>query len=67
MDGESFRREGMRIAGKSVGSDRVGDRCIPVANPYTGRQIGSVPKATIEEVRAAFATAAAHRSRGSPA
>ena len=63
MDGESFRREGMRIAGKSVGSDRVGDRCIPVANPYTGRQIGSVPKATIEEVRAAFATAAAHRSR----
>ncbi len=63
MDGESFRREGMRIGGKIVGADRVGDRCIPVNNPYSGLQIGSVPKATVEEVRTAFATAAAYRSR----
>ncbi len=63
MDGETFRREGMRISGKIVGADRVGDRCIPVTNPYSGLQIGSVPKATIEEVRAAFATAAGYRSR----
>ena len=63
MDGESFRREGMRIAGKIVGSDRHGDRCIPVTNPYSGLQIGSVPKATLEEVRSAFASAAAYRPR----
>ena len=63
MDGEQFRREGMRIGGKIVGADRGGDRCIRVNNPYTGQCIGSVPKATIEEVRAAFSTAAAYRPR----
>ncbi|MEO8102072.1 MAG: phosphonoacetaldehyde dehydrogenase [Betaproteobacteria bacterium] len=63
MDGESFRREGMRIAGRVIGADRDGDRCIAITNPYTGQRIGSVPKATLEEVRAAFATAAAYRSR----
>ena len=52
---DNFRREAMRIAGKHVGADRVGDRAIEVFNPYTGLCIGSVPKATIEEVRHAFA------------
>ena len=63
MDGESFRREGMRLAGKIVGADRNGDRSVSILNPYTGQRIGSVPKATLEEVRAAFATAAAYRPR----
>ena len=63
MDGEQFRREGMRIGGKIVGADRSGDRSIKINNPYTGQCIGSVPKATIDEVRAAFSTAAAYRPR----
>ena len=45
----------MRIAGRKVGAERSGDRTIPVFNPYTEKQIGSVPKATLEEVREAFA------------
>ncbi len=53
----------MRIAGKKVGAERNGDRVIQVVNPYTGQSIGSVPKATIEEVRHAFETAAAYRSK----
>ena len=36
---------------------RDGDRVIPVFNPYTGERIGSVPKATLEEVREAFEVA----------
>ncbi|MEP7156714.1 MAG: phosphonoacetaldehyde dehydrogenase [Betaproteobacteria bacterium] len=63
MDGNNFRREGMRIAGKNIGSERQGDRCIAVSNPFTGQQIGSIPKATIEEVRGAFESAAAYRSK----
>lgn len=63
MDGESFRREGMRIAGKTVGVDRNGERSIAISNPHTGQCIGSVPKATADEIRAAFSTAAAYRPR----
>ena len=60
---DNFRREAMRIAGKHVGADRVGDRVIEVVNPYSGLCIGTVPKATIEEVRDAIACAAAYRQR----
>jgi putative phosphonoacetaldehyde dehydrogenase len=49
--------DSMRIAGRRVGAERSGDRVIEVFNPYTGARIGSVPKATLEEVREAFATA----------
>lgn len=45
----------MRIHGKRIGADRSGDRVIAVHNPYTGETIGSVPKATLEEIRDAFA------------
>jgi putative phosphonoacetaldehyde dehydrogenase len=45
----------MRIAGRRVGEGR--DRVIEVFNPYTGERIGTVPKATLEEVRQAFAIA----------
>jgi putative phosphonoacetaldehyde dehydrogenase len=51
--------DAMRIGGRKVGAGR--DRAIAVANPYTGDIIGSVPKATLEEVREAFALAHATR------
>ena len=47
--------DAMRIAGRKVGAGR--ERAIEVGNPYTGQAIGSVPKATLEEVREAFAIA----------
>ncbi len=53
----------MRIAGRKVGDGRSGDRVIPVFNPFTEKQIGTVPKATLEEVRAAFETGHAYRAR----
>lgn len=51
----------MRLAGAKVGAGRSGERAITVANPYTGAAIGTVPKATLEEVRAVFAQAHAYR------
>ena len=63
MDGDNLRHESMRIAGEKIGSERSGNRVIQVRNPYTNQIIGSVPKATVEEIRAAFAKAAAYRSR----
>ena len=52
-----------RIAGRKVGADRPADRCIAVSNPFTARAIGTVPKATLEEVREAFALAHASQPR----
>ena len=51
----------MRIAGRKVGAERDGERAIAVTNPFTGATIGTVPKATLEEVREAFATAHASK------
>ncbi len=45
----------MRIAGEPVGNDRT----IEVRNPYTGALVGTVPKATVDDVRRAFAMARA--------
>ena len=53
----------MRVAGRKVGADRTGDRVIAVHNPYTGQQIGTVPKATLDEVRQVYATAHAYRPK----
>ena len=58
-----FRHEAMRIAGARIGIERSGDRTIGVRNPYTGVRIGSVPKATVEEVRGAFATARGYTAK----
>jgi putative phosphonoacetaldehyde dehydrogenase len=58
-----FRHEQMRIAGEKVGGERSGARTIEVFNPFTGQRIGSVPKATREEVRRAFAIARAYKAR----
>ncbi|MCW5644092.1 MAG: phosphonoacetaldehyde dehydrogenase [Rhodoferax sp.] len=51
----------MRLAGAKVGAGRSGERTITVTNPYTGAAIGTVPKATLEEVRGVFAQAHAYR------
>lgn len=51
--------EKMRIAGKLVGGDRV----IEVRNPYSGALVGSVPKASLEDVRSAFAIARHYKSK----
>ncbi len=53
----------MRLAGRKVGADRARERCIEVFNPFTEEVIGTVPKATLDEVRETFA--AAHRYRPS--
>ncbi|MFO1058635.1 MAG: phosphonoacetaldehyde dehydrogenase [Dongiaceae bacterium] len=54
-----IRRESMRIAGQSVGNGRV----IEVHNPWNGALVGTVPKATVEDIRLAFDKAAAFRSK----
>ncbi len=51
----------MRLAGRKVGADRTGERAIQVFNPYTEQLIGTVPKATLEEVRDTFAKAHAYQ------
>jgi phosphonoacetaldehyde dehydrogenase len=48
----------MRIAGERVGNSRA----IEVRNPYTGDVVGTVPKATVEDVRRAFAIAKRYRA-----
>ena len=47
----------MRIAGRPRGAGRPDDRTITVYNPYTEKILGTVPKATLDEVREAFAIA----------
>ncbi len=54
-----FREEALRIGGERVRRDRV----IEVLNPYTGACVGTVPKATLEDVRRAFGIAHAYRPR----
>ena len=53
--------DAMRIGGRKVGAGRTPERSIAVFNPWSGTQIGSVPKATLEEVREVFALAHACR------
>ncbi len=50
-------REKMRIAGEQVGAERS----IDVRNPYTGALVGTVPKASVDDIRRAFAIARAYR------
>jgi putative phosphonoacetaldehyde dehydrogenase len=59
MNARELRREAMRIGGKSVHRDRV----IEVFNPFTEQLIGTVPKATVEDVRQAFSIAKAYKSK----
>ncbi len=59
----SAPNHGMRIAGQTIGADRPADRCIEVTNPFTDQCIGTVPKATLAEVRQAFAVAHAYKPK----
>lgn len=59
MNAPELRREAMRIAGERVQRDRV----IEVFNPYTEKLIGTVPKATVEDVRRAITVAKAFKSK----
>jgi len=47
----------MRIAGERVGSDRALD----VHNPYNGEIVGTVPRASVDDIRRAFAVARAYK------
>jgi len=49
--------ESMRIAGERVGSAHTLD----VLNPYTGDVVGTVPRASIDDIRRAFAVARAYK------
>jgi phosphonoacetaldehyde dehydrogenase len=49
----------MRIAGEHLGGDRV----IEVRNPYTNALVGTVPKATVDDIRRAFAIAKGYRAQ----
>ena len=55
------RIEALRIAGEKVGAGR--ERSIEVRHPYSGALVGTVPKATLEEVRRCFEIARAYRPR----
>lgn len=55
----NFRQETLRIGGERIARPRV----IEVLNPYTGACVGSVPKATVADVRRAFEIARAYRPR----
>jgi putative phosphonoacetaldehyde dehydrogenase len=59
----TMRAEALRIAGEKIGADREGDRAISVRNPFTREIVGTVPKATLAEVRQAFAIAHAYRAK----
>ncbi|MBI3454141.1 MAG: aldehyde dehydrogenase family protein, partial [Rhodospirillales bacterium] len=56
--GSAVRYEKMRIAGEKV--DGAGS--LEVRNPYTGAVVGTVPKASVDDVRRAFKLAAAYKA-----
>jgi len=53
--------DAMRSLGRKLGAGR--ERHIGVDNPFTQQRIGTVPKATLEEVRAAYAWANAYQPK----
>ena len=57
MNANDSRNEPMRIAGERV----HGTRTIDVMNPFTGGRVGTVPKASIDDVRSAIAAGRAYR------
>ncbi|HSQ10247.1 MAG TPA: phosphonoacetaldehyde dehydrogenase [Burkholderiaceae bacterium] len=54
-----LRHESLRIAGESVATERN----FEVRYPYTGEVVATVPKATVDDVRLAIASARAYRAR----
>ena len=53
--------DAMRLGGQIVGAGRA--RHIDVFNPFTNERLGQIPKATLEEVRHAYAWAHGYQSR----
>jgi len=58
-----MRIEALRIAGEKIGADRGGERVIRVHNPYSDELVGTVPKATLDEVRRALDIARRYKAR----
>ncbi len=54
-----IRHEAMRIGGEKV----TNDRRIDVMNPFTGGVVGTVPKATVKDIKRAFEIAAAYKPK----
>lgn len=54
-----IRHEAMRIGGEKV----TNDRRIDVMNPFTGGVVGTVPKATIKDIKNAFKIAADYKPK----
>jgi acyl-CoA reductase-like NAD-dependent aldehyde dehydrogenase len=54
-------RESLRIAGEKVSRDRI----IEVRHPYSGELVGTIPKATLDDVKRALKLA--RRSRATRA
>src|SRR3954467_4453717 len=52
-----IRKETMRVAGKFG----VNDRSFEVFNPFTNQVVGTCPKATVDDIRQAFAVAKAYK------
>jgi phosphonoacetaldehyde dehydrogenase len=52
-----IRKETMRVAGKFGQNERTFD----VFNPYTNQVVGTCPKATVDDIRQAFAVAKAYK------
>jgi aldehyde dehydrogenase (NAD+) len=59
MNARDFREEAMRIAGERVSSQRT----LEVRNPFNGALVGTVPRASVDDVRRAFAIARAYKPR----
>ncbi|VVD71940.1 phosphonoacetaldehyde dehydrogenase [Pandoraea cepalis] len=53
-----FRAEALRIGGEKLTRDRI----IEIFNPYSGDLVGTVPKASLDDVRRAFSIAKQYRS-----
>lgn len=53
--------DAMRLGGQVLGAGR--ERHIKVFNPYTNQLLGKIPKATLQEVRRAYAWAHGYQSR----
>ncbi|VVD71305.1 phosphonoacetaldehyde dehydrogenase [Pandoraea terrigena] len=53
-----FRAEALRIGGEKVTRDRI----IEIVSPYSGELVGTVPKASLDDVRRAFSIAKQYRS-----
>jgi len=57
-DSEHFRAEALRIGGERIARDRTLD----VINPYSRERVGTVPLATLDDVRKAYRIANAYQA-----